>query len=296
MKTEILSNLRNILANLYPDEPSTRRIIADSTLDSSRILLNSTAINNWHSILVEAEKVGRIDALLDVIVREYGDNWKFRGACDAYRLSLYQNRLKNYLSMAGHFNSIRKLLYQYPQLLPIEKYMFYQYQRRTNVRVSKGGLVNCIAVRPDTLGIRGYLYYFGSPYENPFDEQGNPSIKTNNLLDTILHHAILMCHPLDRDHMLHPCMVTGDDSAGMKDSYYKMREIHGMGPYGSIDIYLIVGQRIHQAPNQSLSLALALAKLYEKFSALNKSQNLGIGNNTRIEILSYTRMLTDNGI
>lgn len=295
MKAEILSELRNVLANLYSDEPSMRRIIADSALDSSRILLNSTAINNWHAILTEAEKIGQVNALLGVVEREYGSNWKFREAYYTYRLSLSQNRLEKYLSMPGYFNNIRKLLYQCPELLPIEQNMFYQYQRRTNVHVPEGGIVDCIAVRPDTLGIRGYSYYFGSPYENPFDEQGNPSTETNHLLDVILSHAILMCHPLDRSHVLHPCVVMDNDSAGMIESYHKMRDFYGIGPYGSIDIYLIAGQRIHHSPKQSINLSVALAKLYEKFMTLNKFSTFGLGNNTRIEILSYSRLLPNSG-
>ncbi|MEZ4864735.1 MAG: tetratricopeptide repeat protein [Caldilineaceae bacterium] len=82
------SLLRSALANLYSDEPSMRRIVSDTGLDLSHIVLspNISAINNWHSILLEIEKVGRIDDLLKVVEREYGSsNSEFRDACVMYR-------------------------------------------------------------------------------------------------------------------------------------------------------------------------------------------------------------------
>lgn len=85
MDLAILADLRNIFAELYPDESGVRRVIADAGIDSSRIVFNAAAIDRWHSVLVEAEKIGRVDALLQVVEQEYGSNRKFRSACDTYR-------------------------------------------------------------------------------------------------------------------------------------------------------------------------------------------------------------------
>lgn len=92
VKTEIITKLRDVLVTLYPDDSSIRRVIHDSGLNLSHIDLNSTPINTWHSILTEAEKSGRVDALLGVAKSksEYGDNEKLRDACDAYHQSASQ--------------------------------------------------------------------------------------------------------------------------------------------------------------------------------------------------------------
>jgi hypothetical protein len=91
-------NLRNVLAYLYPDEPKIRRIIDDSTLDSAQIAFNfnTSAINNWHSILLEVQKLGRIDDLLSIVENEYGSyNKELHDACDTYRQSMNQNNRAN---------------------------------------------------------------------------------------------------------------------------------------------------------------------------------------------------------
>jgi len=88
MNPKILADLRQILATLYPDEANIRRIVTDSGIDLPRIVFNSTAINTWHSVLTEAEKVHQIEALLDVVEDEYGNNQRFQSACRAYRQSI----------------------------------------------------------------------------------------------------------------------------------------------------------------------------------------------------------------
>ena len=90
MKTEIQS-LRNILAELYPEKPRIRRIIDDAELDLARIEFDAAPLEIWHLILLEGEKVGRIDTLLLVIERDYGSNQGFRSACNAYRQTTSQS-------------------------------------------------------------------------------------------------------------------------------------------------------------------------------------------------------------
>jgi hypothetical protein len=90
VKSEILAELRNVLVKLYPDEASMRRISHDAGLDLARVMLNFSAINNWHSILREAENVGRVDALLTVILQEYGRNQTLLDAYQAYQQTASQ--------------------------------------------------------------------------------------------------------------------------------------------------------------------------------------------------------------
>lgn len=85
MKTEIIANLRDVLATLYADEASIQRVIFDADLNAVHIVFGSAAVNNWHAILLEAEKLGRTDALLHVVERHYGTNSEFRTVCAAYR-------------------------------------------------------------------------------------------------------------------------------------------------------------------------------------------------------------------
>lgn len=85
MDPKLFTDLRNILTNLYPDEPSIRRLTADAGVDLSRVVLNSAATNNWHAILTEMEKNNRVDILLSVVEHEYGSNQAFLQACETYR-------------------------------------------------------------------------------------------------------------------------------------------------------------------------------------------------------------------
>ncbi|MFZ4656343.1 MAG: AAA-like domain-containing protein [Caldilineaceae bacterium] len=90
MNPEIFANLHNVLAHLYPDESSIRRLIIDSGLSLLRIPLNSSPINNWSAVLTEAVNVNRVGPLLDVIEHEYGSNKEFRSISDSCRRLLTQ--------------------------------------------------------------------------------------------------------------------------------------------------------------------------------------------------------------
>lgn len=87
MHTKAFRELRNILMKLYPDDASIHRILDDSGIDSSHIAFDSVLINNWHSVLEEAEKTGKIGALLDIVVNEYKDNKQLLTAHEAYKRS-----------------------------------------------------------------------------------------------------------------------------------------------------------------------------------------------------------------
>lgn len=76
--------LRSILADLYPDEASTRRIIADAGFMAGQIAFSPRALDTWHSILTEANKTGKVDRLFEVVLSEYGSNQQLSEACQAY--------------------------------------------------------------------------------------------------------------------------------------------------------------------------------------------------------------------
>ena len=68
------SALRDVLAYLYPTREDARRIADQANLDTSKIDFSNKPINCWHSILKEAEKSGKLDNLISVILAEYGGN------------------------------------------------------------------------------------------------------------------------------------------------------------------------------------------------------------------------------
>lgn len=83
MKTEIIL-LRDACAELYPDELDIRRIVAEAELNLLQITFSAKAVNVWQSVMIEAQNVGRIDALIKVVERYYATNVTFCQARDAY--------------------------------------------------------------------------------------------------------------------------------------------------------------------------------------------------------------------
>ena len=80
-----LQALRKVLAQLYPDERSIRRLVDDANIDATYIAFNSTAINIWHSVLTEAEKRNQVVVLLDMVENEYADSKELQRALSDYR-------------------------------------------------------------------------------------------------------------------------------------------------------------------------------------------------------------------
>jgi len=85
MNQTIFVQLQKVLAELYTDGSSIRRIVDNAGLDTGRITFTASAINTWHSVLVEADKVHRVEDLLAIVAEEYGKNQGFRAAYRAYR-------------------------------------------------------------------------------------------------------------------------------------------------------------------------------------------------------------------
>lgn len=84
--------LRDLLAELYPDDASARRVAAEAHLEGARIHFAARAVDRWHAILTEAVHVGRVDDLIKVVQREYPKNPALKGAVGRYRQSLRQSK------------------------------------------------------------------------------------------------------------------------------------------------------------------------------------------------------------
>ncbi|HIK03740.1 MAG TPA: restriction endonuclease [Trichormus sp. M33_DOE_039] len=152
---------------------------------------------------------------------------------------------KEYMRLPDKLSNIKKLLLQNPQILPIEAYMSSHYEYRNEIQFPDGRMIDCFAVRPDSGGIRGYMYYLGSPYEDPFTDSGQPKKELKFLLDSAYNHTSLAIQILSQEHILHPAIIMGQDSAGMKRKYFAQRRMRGFGPYAELNIYIIVGQRAY---------------------------------------------------
>ncbi len=71
MNRETLTKLRQLLVTLY-DDPQTIRLVAeDAGLNIARINMGGSAVNIWHAVLNEAQKVDAIGKLVTVVAVEY---------------------------------------------------------------------------------------------------------------------------------------------------------------------------------------------------------------------------------
>ena len=77
--------LRDLLARLYPEAHTIRRVVDDAELDASRLPFQGTAQDLWHAILREAEHQQKTGALLAVVNRDYGANQEFQAFYRSYR-------------------------------------------------------------------------------------------------------------------------------------------------------------------------------------------------------------------
>lgn len=73
-----IAALRAILATLYPGRADVLRVLSDVALDSSRINLEGSSVVRWHRTLLEAEKRGRLAAILDLTAQEYPESAALR--------------------------------------------------------------------------------------------------------------------------------------------------------------------------------------------------------------------------
>ena len=66
-----LTDLNEILAELYPTISDSRRVVARAELPASFVKFHDAAIVNWFNILEAAKSRGRIDAIVQIAAREF---------------------------------------------------------------------------------------------------------------------------------------------------------------------------------------------------------------------------------
>lgn len=86
MTPELHRQLRTILAQLYATSADLARVAHDAGFPVERVALGNGMLNDWDGILSEAAKVQGIAALLDVAVRDYGQNQDLAAAVAAFAM------------------------------------------------------------------------------------------------------------------------------------------------------------------------------------------------------------------
>lgn len=76
--------LRDILIELYPSESGAKRVVYDAEINSALIEFSSQATHNWQAILSEAQKSKKINALINIVLRDYPNNEELQKIFNAY--------------------------------------------------------------------------------------------------------------------------------------------------------------------------------------------------------------------
>ncbi|MCP4546092.1 MAG: toll/interleukin-1 receptor domain-containing protein [bacterium] len=82
-----LIRLGEILQELYVDKWSSRRVVGLAKLPAGAIAFQDSAVNNWHNILVEADKRRRVDSLVETAKGEYPERGADLDAAYQYYLT-----------------------------------------------------------------------------------------------------------------------------------------------------------------------------------------------------------------
>jgi formylglycine-generating enzyme required for sulfatase activity len=81
---ELLKQIRKALVSLYADWRSAKRVADDAGIDSSMIARSDRPVDFWHDIVGEAEREGKLDALLAGVIEEYPARTDLVGLRDEY--------------------------------------------------------------------------------------------------------------------------------------------------------------------------------------------------------------------
>lgn len=71
---EALIRLREILVGLYPMREDVRRILGDAHVNTGLVSFDVTPINTWFSALEVAKNSGKVNALIEMALKDYPDH------------------------------------------------------------------------------------------------------------------------------------------------------------------------------------------------------------------------------
>ncbi|MCP4679936.1 MAG: trypsin-like peptidase domain-containing protein [Deltaproteobacteria bacterium] len=78
-----LSDIQNVLADLYPDSTDAVRVAREAGLPIQHIAVSPKAINTWHEILTEASRRELLSSLLQIARRDYSEHAALATLCDS---------------------------------------------------------------------------------------------------------------------------------------------------------------------------------------------------------------------
>lgn len=76
----LLTNLRSVLADLFPDDTFIKPLVRDAGLNLAFIPYNPVPFNYWQNILVDADRRGKVKALVDAALVIYPDDTWLKNA------------------------------------------------------------------------------------------------------------------------------------------------------------------------------------------------------------------------
>lgn len=79
---EVLIDLRETLANLYPTVDDSRVVVGDAGLRAGRIRFDELAYNNWHAILENAVHSCKVEAVIEMALKDFPDNDRLKRALE----------------------------------------------------------------------------------------------------------------------------------------------------------------------------------------------------------------------
>jgi len=115
-----LTNLKYVLADLYPFKEDSFSVVRDAGLDPTRISFQNKAVNNWSEILSEANKRGKVPDIIRAALRDYPDNQSLKSALKG-TLTPVRPLLGNTFSWESPASpeTLEKLMGKQSTLLPI---------------------------------------------------------------------------------------------------------------------------------------------------------------------------------
>jgi hypothetical protein len=81
---ESLTELRQALAKLYPDQDDYPRILNSAGIGEEFVKITGKGINDWHAILTEALKRQRLETILALATKEYPNDSPLKGAIESF--------------------------------------------------------------------------------------------------------------------------------------------------------------------------------------------------------------------
>ncbi len=96
-----LTQLQSVLADLYPEKERSFTVVDEAQIPRDHIRFSDIAVDNWHGILLEAERRDQVKALTDVAMRAYPENENLAQAARAY-LSRPRGRIDRLREQATH--------------------------------------------------------------------------------------------------------------------------------------------------------------------------------------------------